>query len=141
MEKQQQTKHGGSCNKELLNRLLAQQEKHTALQYEIKRFLDWVRAYTRDIKADAILFDDDYLNAACEVISKNLRGGIPVKKYYTRLTKEEQLHDLNECRKSIIEYQKFFSSRPERLMVALKPFMAEVLYDAICEKIKRLEEE
>lgn len=59
--------------KDYLRQILDLQEKYTALNSECLRFADWVLNYSRDCRAMAIHFDNEYLNLASREIYSHLR--------------------------------------------------------------------
>ena len=57
--------------KDYLNQLLALQEKLTTLECEHRRFADYVMNLTHNRDTQAIHFDDEYLNMACNMLFKS----------------------------------------------------------------------
>ena len=66
--------------KDCLKQILDLQEKYTALDSECRRFADWVLNYSRDCRAIAIQFDNEYLNLAGREIYSHLRPKIAEEK-------------------------------------------------------------
>ena len=62
--------------KDNLKQILDLQEKYTTLDCECRRFADWVLNCSRDCRAMAILFDNEYLNIAGREIYSHLRPKI-----------------------------------------------------------------
>ena len=62
--------------KDYLKQILDLQEKYTTLDCECRRFADWVLNCSRDCRARAIQFDNEYLNLASREIYSHLRPKI-----------------------------------------------------------------
>ena len=54
-----------------IHELLELQEKYTTLQCECMRFADYVMNLTHNRDTQAIHFDDEYLNMACNLLFKS----------------------------------------------------------------------